>query len=219
MLVGVINRQRDLIYARDEGWYRIPQARMPRGVQADYLAFFLSGRTFKERSGGIHFFARTVGLELAYRHELLPRERAHPRADHVYYRIALADWQVKEPPVRNPTRRPISFIYTTWDRFSSAETIADLYSTADYYVDRVYHALRDRGIEPDRYWEAERETTGIAPGVRILCEDGSVFEASTEPGSDFLLDGAQSEDAILRQILEQIAKRGGPVMLSVPHPK
>ena len=58
VLVGVINRKRDLVYAQDQHWYRIPQERMPRGITADYVAFFLS-RSFGERNGAIHFYAGT----------------------------------------------------------------------------------------------------------------------------------------------------------------
>ncbi|MBI5669430.1 MAG: hypothetical protein HZC41_15610 [Chloroflexi bacterium] len=141
VLVGVINRRRDLEHARRDRWYRIPLERMPNGVDVEYIAFYFS-RAFKERNGGIHCFAELRGLELAYRHDLLPNEADHPRANHVYYKVQLGDLIEKNPPVLNPTRRAISFIYTTWDRFACAQTISDLYSQADYFVDRVYYALR-----------------------------------------------------------------------------
>ncbi|MCL4248444.1 MAG: hypothetical protein KJ065_09900 [Anaerolineae bacterium] len=216
VLVGIINRVRDLRYAREQHWYRIPQARLPHGVHAEYLAFFLS-RAFKERNGGIHYFARAGGIELLYRKDILPAEADHPRANDVYYKISLREWYEKTPPVHNPTKRPITFIYTTWDRFVTATTIADLYSTADYYVDRIFHALRDRKIYAERYWEAERRTTQRAPGLRILCDNGAIT-ASTEPeGDDLPLDPRQPEDAILQVILQRIANQGGPVALGVPH--
>jgi hypothetical protein len=145
VLVGVINRKRDFACARDAHWYRIPQARMPRGVDADYIAFFLS-RAFKERSGGIHYYAEVRGLELVYRRDLLPAEAAHPRAGEVYYKVQLGALLEKVPPVLNPTGRTISFIFTTWDRFASARQISDLYSTADYYVSRAYYAPSPREI-------------------------------------------------------------------------
>src|SRR5690606_29399689 len=109
VLVGVINRKRDLVYARDYHWYRIPQARMPRGVTADYLAFFLS-RSFGDRNGAVHFYAERRGLELVRRRDLLPNEADNARADEVYYRVALSDLEPKTPPVVNTTKRTISFI-------------------------------------------------------------------------------------------------------------
>ena len=215
VLVGVINRVRDLRYAREEHWYRIPQARLPHGIHAEYIAFFLS-RAFKERNGGIHYFATRGGVELLYRRDILPDEADHNRAGDVYYKVALQDYREKIPPVLNPTHRPITFIYTTWDRFVNATLIGDLYSTADYYVDRIYHALRDRKIYAERYWEAESSTQHAA-GVRILCDSG-VVNASIEPDGDGLtLDPQQPADAILQQILQRIANQGGPVAIGTPY--
>lgn len=215
VLVGVINRKRDLEYARDHHWYRIPQERMPRGVYAEYLAFYLS-RAFKEKNGGIVYYAQRKGLELAYRRDLLPEEAHHPNADNVYYRVALGELVEKIPPILNPTKRPISFIYTTWDRFVHAREIRDLYSQNDYYVDRIYHALRDKGIRPQRIWEAERRDDPFAPGLRILCEKGEVLASTERVGGAILMNTAHKEDEILQAILMKIASSGGPVTLRIP---
>jgi len=213
VLVGVINRKRDLALAQTEGWYRIPQERMPRGINAEYMAFFLS-RAFKERNGGIYYYAERKGLELAYRKDLLPKEADHPRADEVYYKVQIGDLIEKSPPVLNPTRRTLTFVYTTWDRFVHAEKISDLYSQDDYFVDRIYHALQSRGVYAERTWQAEYR--GDAPQLRILCEKGSV-NASTAPGEGTLyLDQTEGEDKILAKILANIAAQGGPVFVRIP---
>jgi hypothetical protein len=213
VLIGVINRKRDLASAQAEGWYRIPQRRMPRGINTEYIGFFLSG-AFKEKNGGIHYYAPTKGLELAYRKDLLPKEADHPRANDVYYKLQIGDLIERQPPILNPTRRPITFIYTTWDRFVSAEQISDLYTQDDYFVERIYHALRDNGVYAERTWQAEYK--GAAPQLRILCENGSV-DASTAEGDGMLyLDKTQPEDKLLAQILAKIAAQGGPVFLHLP---
>jgi len=216
VLVGVINRTRDLVYAQDQHWYRIPQERMPRGITADYMAFFLS-RQFGQRNGAIHFYAELKGLELQYRRDLLPNEPDHPRADARYYRLALSDLHYKEPPVVNDTKRTITFIYTTWDRFVHARTIANLYSDSDRFVDRLFYALHMRGIEASRTWDAQRHADDFAPGLRILCENGSNVIASAHPVSGTIfLDQSMTEDSILQGILMQIARNGGPATVSVP---
>lgn len=140
VLVGVVNRAKDFEIARRENWYRIPEGRLPRGLNAEYIAFFLSGKSFQQRGGSVAFFARVTGLELARRRDLLPDESQ--RADEVYYKVQFRDFVQKDPPIRNQPARPISFIRTTWDRFISAEYVSDLYHKGDFYVDRVYHALR-----------------------------------------------------------------------------
>ena len=141
VLVGVVKRKKDFEIAQRQNWYRIPQSQLPRGLNAEYIALFLSGKTFRDRSGSIAYFARITGLELARRRDLLPDEEL--RADEVYYKVQFRDLVKKDPPIRNLPARSISFVRTTWDRFISAETIGELYSAADFYVDRVYHALKN----------------------------------------------------------------------------
>lgn len=140
VLVGVVNRAKDFEIARRQLWYRIPERQLPRGLNAEYIAFFLSGSAFREHSGSVAYFARITGLELARRRDLLPAETR--RADDVYYKIQFRQLVPKDPPIQNLPARSISFVRTTWDRFISAEFISDLYNTSDFYVDRVYHALR-----------------------------------------------------------------------------
>ncbi len=126
VLVCVINRKRDFEQLRDGRWYRIPQSEMSTGVHAEFLAFFFS-RAFGDLNGAVHCYARIAGIELAYREWLLPGETDHPRADNVYYRIALGPLHRKHPPVANPEKRHIAFIRTTWERFAPARTVSDLY--------------------------------------------------------------------------------------------
>jgi hypothetical protein len=215
VLVGVINRKRDLIAARDEHWYRIPQERMERQVNAEYLAFFLS-RAFGSQNGAVHYYAERKGLELAARRDLLPDEAGHARANAVYYKVALGDLIRKDPPVTNPTRRSVSFIYTTWDRFVQARTLRDLYSDNDYFVDRIYHALRDSGVQAERIWDAEQRSTGTPAHVRILCDRGPVLASPSLMGNAVFMDSAQSDDAILTAIRAAIARQGGPVTINIP---
>ncbi len=216
VLVGVINRKRDLVYARDQHWYRIPQERMARGVTADYIAFFLS-RAFGERNGSIPYYAEKTGLELRYRRDLLPDEPDHRRADAVYYRVALGDFQVKNPPIRNDTKRTISFVYTTWDRFIHAQTIADLYSDDDVFVDRLFYSLHARGLNVSRSWNAEQRSDEFAPGLRILLDSGASLIASTRQGGGaYYLDRSQGEDSILQAILAEIANNRGTATVSIP---
>ena len=126
VLVGVINRRRDLVMLRDQCWYRVPISSAPLCIDADYLAFYLS-RAFKNDNGAIRYFARCTGFELVRRRDLLPAEADHPRAADLYFKLQFRTLESKVPPITNPTRRPISFIYTTWERFEAAQTVSELY--------------------------------------------------------------------------------------------
>lgn len=219
VLVGVVNRKRDLDKACFEHWYRVPQGQAPHGVTAEYVAFFLS-RAFKELNGGIHYYARRTGIELVRRRDLLPDEPKHARANALYHKLQLGDVRRKDPPVLNPTKRSVSFIYTTWDRFTEARVLADLYSDADRYVDRVFHALGRSGIRSERHWEAARTSDDGGAQVRIECEDGTVI-ASTAAKHESVIHLAVSEspealDRSLERILAAIRAHGGPLLARVP---
>ncbi|MEL6310537.1 MAG: hypothetical protein AAFR81_09470 [Chloroflexota bacterium] len=222
VLVGVINRKKDLSILLKQHWYRIPQAQMPDGIYTEYIGFFLSGSaSTRFGKSGVHYFARQVGLELAYRKDLLPNEtskKAMRRADDVYYQVKFASIDGKVPPITNPTKRRFAFIFTTWDRFVNATEIADLYSKGDYYVDRIYHALRDKKIRVNRYWDGQRKQTGHGAAVRIICENGMLtgYTDANKAKADadgFFLDPLVADDRIFMEIRTQMAARGGPVIL------
>ncbi len=220
VLLGVVNRKRDLNTLLRERWYRIPQVRLPRGVYTEYLAFYVSGSAARGlEQNGVHYYARVRGIELLYRRDLLPDEPDHRNANETYYKVQLGEIEPKSPVITNPTRRPLSFIFTTWDRFINAQTIPDLYSKADYYVDRIYHALKDRRLRPERTWDAQQREYGYGAAVRVICEKG-VFTGHTNPeqalGDSLYLDPTLEEDEILREITQRIAALGGPITLPTP---
>ena len=134
VLVAAIRRRKDLRLACDERWYRIPLARMPRGVPAEYLAFFTAARVAGKERSGIYWYARLAGVELLRRCDLLPEESQ--RADELYYRLQLGDWQTCARPILNPEGRAFAFIHSTWDRFSQARSISDLTTRAPGFVTR-----------------------------------------------------------------------------------
>jgi hypothetical protein len=219
VLVGVINRKLDFEKAQREHWYRVPYGQAPHGIHAEYVALFLS-RAFKELNGGIHYYARRTGIELVRRQDLLPEEPDHPHANGLYHKLQLGELRRKDPPILNPTRRRVSFIYTTWDRFSQAKVLADLYSDADAYVDRVFHGLERKRVRSQRIWEAERASDDGGAQLRIVCEDGTVI-ASTNPRNEQVIplpvsDSAHAVRISVERILEAIRQHGGPLMIGVP---
>ncbi len=145
VLVAAITRRKDLRLAREQHWYRIPQARMPQGVASGYLAFFTAARVAGREQSGIYWYARLAGVELLRRRDLLPEESQ--RADDLYYRLQLADWQPCARPILNPEGRVFAFIHSTWDRFCQARRISDLTSRAPGLVARdnpLQRRLRQR---------------------------------------------------------------------------
>lgn len=220
VLVGVINRKRDLDYARFDHWYRIPQVRFPKGIHTEYLAFYLS-RSFAEQNGSIAYYARRTGHELVRRRDLIPEQVNHRRANNLYYKVQLGELREKLPPVLNPTRRPVVFILTTWDRFVVAEAVKDLYSLADHFVDRVQFALQQGGLRPDRIWEAEQISDDGGAQLHIVCQEGEVIATTAAKPPEGRLHlpvevEAQSIPELIAQIRVRVAALGGPLIASTP---
>ena len=217
VLVGVINRKRDFEHALHDHWYRIPQARAPHSIDAKYVAFYFS-RAFKAQNGGIHYFAERTGYELVRRRDLLPAETQ--RADDLYFKLELGPMREKMPPILNPTARPISFIYTTWDRFVTAATIADLYSKADWFVERVTQVLKDLGITAERLW-LDDDTDERITQLRIACQEGIVTATTGAAASGMLgmlpdeNDTEEQVKATAEAIRAAVAALGGPVFVNI----
>lgn len=173
VLVAVAISPRDFAIARDEGWYRIPQKRVPKGIHAEYVAFYFN-RAFGAQKWAIHYFGRHLGHELARRRDLLPEEADHPRAEEVYYKIQLGPLQQLERPIVSLRWRRISFIHTTWDRLIDATEINDLLVEGAPYVDRLYYALREAGILPERRYHIHEAGAEYKVELAIPCVAGMV---------------------------------------------
>ena len=173
VLVAVMTSPRDFAFARDQRWYRIPQKRAPKGVHAEYLAFYFN-RAFGEQKWAIHHYGRKLGHELVRRRDLLPDEPDHPRADELYYKIQLGPLLQLDRSIVSLRWRRISFIHTTWDRFMDATEINDLFLEGEAYVDRLYYALREAGILPEREYRIMEGGVLYQADLAIPCQVGTV---------------------------------------------
>jgi hypothetical protein len=165
-----MNRPHDFEIARDQGWYRVPEARATHGVYFEYVAFYFTA-PFAEKRYAIQYYARSHGHELVTRRELLPDEPDHPRADERYYKLQLGPLQKREPPIVSLRWRRITFIHTTWDRFQVAEEINDLFSEGGEFVDRLYHALREGGFAPERCYPIREGGVGYVVDLAVPCRE------------------------------------------------
>jgi hypothetical protein len=209
VLVGVMPHPDDLEIARVQQWYRVPASRAPSGIHAEYIAFYFTKKFGPDLQYGIHFYARRTGHELLRRKDLLPDEINHPRAEETYYKIQLGPLRQKIPPILSLRWRRVTFIQTTWDRFTAATEINDLFSTDHQFVDRVYHALKMRGIQPDRDVEIREGDRCYKVEILIPCKDGAVMLASGDqrPAQALRLSEEMQD---LEAVEAAIHERGGP---------
>ncbi len=210
VLVGVMPEPRDLQIARCQYWYRMPARHAPKGIHADYLAFYFTSRFGPELRWAVHYYARRTGHELMRRIDLLPDQPDHPRAQDWYFKLQLGPLRQKDPPIVSLRWRRITFIETTWARFVAAREINDLFMGRVPAVERVYQQLKARGVQCE--CSAVVRERGVSYSIDLLvpCRNGAVMicAADPRPADALLLTGDQSQD--MTAIDEAIQQRGGP---------
>jgi hypothetical protein len=203
VLVAYVPRPSDFDIVRREGWYRIPQRFAPKGLHAEYLAFYF-GSKFGEEKWAIHYYARRAGHELARRRDLLPDEPDHPRADDIYYKVQLDPLQKLAQPILSLRWRRITFVHTTWDRFRDATEINDLFIEGGPYVDRLYATLKERGIRAERDYRVEESSPEYVVALSVPTRDGRV----DVPYGD-LPEDEKDVQAVADAVVREIARQGG----------
>lgn len=202
VLVGIMNNRRDFEIARDEGWYRIPAKTAPESTkEAIVLAFYFT-RAFGPDKWSIRWYAPVRGHELARRRDLLPHQPDHPRADDPYYKLQVGPLMELEYPITSLRWRRITFIETSWDRFTSAEEVNDLYVSG---ADGLYVTLKEADLYPEREFLFREEDAEYTADLAIPCRNGTLTIAVTDRPSPS--DALQSPD--VAAVRRAVGRLGG----------
>lgn len=126
VLVGVVNRKKDLEIAFKERWYRIPLKYVPKR-KAKYLALYQT-RVFDKDGKAINYYASIKGSSLLKRSELLPDEQNHPRSEDYYYKLNLGPLRATPHRIENRYGRRIGFAFATLERLLGAKEISELFN-------------------------------------------------------------------------------------------
>ncbi len=199
VLVAYLPRPTDFAIIQQKGWYRIPQKHVPKGLYAEYIAFYF-GRRFDDQKWAIHYYAPRLGHELTTRRALLPHEADHVRADDFYYKIQLGPLRQLERPIISLRWRRITFIHTTWDRFQDATEINDLFVEGGEYVDRLYAALKERGLQAERQYHVEEPGVVYEVPLSLLCDNGRI---DIHPQQFAHFSPEEAADQIAQEVLEK----------------
>jgi len=171
VLVAIMNNPRDFEIARDEGWYRVPARHAPQSTtEAAALALYFT-KAFDDEKWSIRWYGAVRGHELARRRDLFPDEPDHPRADEAYYKLQLGPLIELELPIYSLRWRRITFVETSWDRFSAAEEINDLYASG---ADGLFVTLKEEGFWPEREFEIREGGAEYTVDLAIPCQGGTV---------------------------------------------
>lgn len=202
VLVAYLPTTRDFEILRLDGWYRIPQQHAPKGIYAEYYAFYF-GRDFGDRKWAIHYFAEQRGYELVRRSDLFPNQLNHPRADDLYFKVSLGPLQELERPIISLRWRRITFMHTTWDRFVEAREINDLLIEGGAYVDRLFATLKDKGVQVERNYSVKENDTDYIVPLAVFYRGGRIDILEQQlPGDEIEMDN------LIGDIMRQIALLG-----------
>ncbi len=213
VLVVVLNDPADLARARDLGWYRIPLARAPQRVAADYLAFYQTGAFPPDERWAVRWLAPVHGYRIAARRELIPAEPDHPRADDRYYRVELGPVEPLAHAVPSRRLRRITFIPTTLARLLGAKEINDLWIKSSAQ-ERLWAALKQADVEAERQYPLRDDLPQYVADFALLCRQGKIAvivedeprrenELREAPPPDYLL--ASGEWTALRVRMADLA--------------
>ncbi len=203
VLVAFVPHPADFDLVRNEGWYRVPQRHAPKGLYAEYFAFYF-GRRFGEEKWAIHYYARNLGHELFTRRDLLPNEPNHPRANEFYYKVQLGPILTRDHPILSLRWRRVTFIHTTWDRFEDAREINDLFVEGGPYVDRLYATLKERGVQAERNYHVSEDGADYDVPLMVPCALGRI-----EIGNERLPQKINEIGVLAQEIVEEVSEKGG----------
>ncbi len=127
-----------------------------------------------------------------------------PRADDIYYKVQLEELQKLAQPIVSLRWRRVTFVHTTWDRFTDATEINDLFIEGGPYVDRLYATLKERGIRAERNYHVDEGADEYVVALSVPTRDGRVNVPYGDlPASDKALL------ALAEALVQEIARQGG----------
>jgi very-short-patch-repair endonuclease len=172
VLVGVVNRKKDLEIARNKHWYRIPVKHVPKR-KAKYLALYQT-RVFAKEGKAINYYASIKGSSLHKRKELLPDEQNHPRAEDYYYKLNLGPLKATPYRIENRYGRRINFAFTTLERLLGAKEISELFNIVPI-EEIMRQALKNCRIKAvGQYSIMENKKLRYRLDFAIFCQKGKL---------------------------------------------
>jgi very-short-patch-repair endonuclease len=176
VLVAILNNLRDFAIACDAHWYRIPISSfdrwLKRGWPPQWLAFYQT-KIFGNEGYAINYYAQVLDVHQRYRHELFPDEIPNEKTNRRYYQLIIGPLLRRDPPIFSRQLRRIVFITTTWQKFSTALEINDLYAGSPL-EDQVWAALKRFQIAAERQYPVKVRNRFFILDFAIFCSSGKL---------------------------------------------
>jgi len=170
------NNLLDFAVARDEHWYRIPVSSAHKWLKGrwppQWLAFYQT-KVFGSEAFAVNYYARVLDVRQVYRWQLFPDQPHDEKGRRRYYQFILEPLQRLPKPILSRRWRRIVFIPTTWEKFSSAVEINDLYDESPL-EDRLWAELKRLQISAERQEFVQVKGRSYALDFAIYCTSGQI---------------------------------------------
>lgn len=175
-LVAILNNQIDFKIVRDQHWYRIPVTSVDRWLSRrwppKWIAFYQT-KAFEIDAHSIKYYSRVIDIRQAYRWQLFPDQPRDEKSDRHYYQLIVEPIQQLPQPIYSRRWRRIIFIPTTWEKFSNAVEINDLYDGSTI-EDRLWEELKRLKIQAERQELVEINKRYYFLDFAVYCAKGKL---------------------------------------------
>ncbi len=184
VLVAIMNKKLDFAILREQGWYRIPVSSVKKWLKEKwppkYLAFYQTN-PFGAEKHAINYYAEVTGIRRVHRYELFPNDPRDKKSEKYYYQIFVKPVRKLPKPIYSRRFRIIIFIPTTWEKFSNAIEINDLYDESSL-EDKLWAEFKRHKIPAERQEFVEANGNDYALDFAIYCAKGKI---DVETDGDF----------------------------------
>ena len=176
VLVAILNNLLDFAVARDQHWYRIPVGSAHKWLKdrwpPQWLAFYQT-KVFGSEAFAVNYYARVLDVRQVYRWQLFPDQPHDEKGRRRYYQLILEPLRRLPKPILSRRWRFIVFIPTTWQKFSSAVEINDLYDESPL-EDYLWAELKRLQISAERQEFVPVKKRSYALDFAIYCTSGKI---------------------------------------------
>jgi len=176
LLVAIINKHSDFRLLSTQHWYRIPlksaQKWLKNAWPPQWIAFYLT-KIFGNDAFSIRYYAKVADIAQVFRYELFPDELQNAKSDSRYYKIMICPLLQLPKPILSRRRRRIIFIPTTWQKFTDAAEINDLYDESPL-EDRLWAEFKLLQIHAERQEFVRINDKDYALDFAIYCKSGKL---------------------------------------------
>ena len=172
VLVALLRDKKDFAILQKEHWYRIPIEHTPRRWPPDLIAFYLP-RAFSEDAFSIRYIGKVTQIKQVERQKLFPNEFENQKSTKLYHRIQIEALRPLEKPIPCRLARPVVFIPTTWQKFSHAEELNDLFDDSPL-EDVLWEELKHEKIPAERQWPVFPDDLNYRLDFAIFCNQGKI---------------------------------------------